>query len=127
MAALEAIRVTIESGKAAVNLNTHGSPASDAAISSYIADARGVDGLIAALDLVIVPIRYTDLSNGQTYDPPSADTISDFIKRTYARALAEEGFPGLIVLGLLLLATLYWAARTRSWGATPTASARPRC
>lgn len=38
---------------------------------------------VPALDLVIVPIRYTDLSNGQTYAPPTVDTISDFIKRTY--------------------------------------------
>jgi hypothetical protein len=51
VAALEAIRVTIESGKAAVNLNTRGSGASDAAISSYIVDARSVETLIAALNL----------------------------------------------------------------------------
>jgi hypothetical protein len=38
---------------------------------------------VPALDIVIVPIRYTDLSNGQTYAPPSVDTISNFIKRTY--------------------------------------------
>ena len=38
---------------------------------------------VPALDLVIVPIRYTDLSNGQTYAPPTVDTISDFIERTY--------------------------------------------
>jgi hypothetical protein len=36
-----------------------------------------------ALDIVIVPIRYTDLANGQTYAPPTIDTISDFVKRTY--------------------------------------------
>src|SRR6185436_9062728 len=38
---------------------------------------------VPALDIVIVPVRYTDLSNGQTYAPPTVDTISDFIKRTY--------------------------------------------
>jgi hypothetical protein len=38
---------------------------------------------VPALNLVIVPIRYTDLSNGKTYAPPTADTISDFVKRTY--------------------------------------------
>jgi len=38
---------------------------------------------VPALDIVIVPVRYTDMSNGVTYDPPSFDTITDFIKRTY--------------------------------------------
>lgn len=38
---------------------------------------------VPALDIVIVPVRYTNMSNGVTYDPPSFDTISDFIRRTY--------------------------------------------
>ena len=39
---------------------------------------------VPALDIVIVPINYTDTgTNGQTYPPPTVDTISDFIKRTY--------------------------------------------
>lgn len=47
---------------------------------------------VPALDLVIVPIRYTDLSNGQTYAPPSVDTISDFIKRTYPLSTINVSF-----------------------------------
>jgi hypothetical protein len=47
---------------------------------------------VPALDLVIVPIRYTDLSNGQTYDPPTVDTISDFIKRTYPLSTINVSF-----------------------------------
>jgi hypothetical protein len=34
----------------------------------------------------------------------------------YARALAEEGFPGIAVLVLLLLATLYWAGQNAILG-----------
>ena len=40
---------------------------------------------VPALDLVIVPIRYTDTGtiNPGVYPPPTVDTVSDFIKRTY--------------------------------------------
>ena len=38
---------------------------------------------VPALDIVIVPVRYTDTPSGQTYAPPTVDTISDFIERTY--------------------------------------------
>jgi hypothetical protein len=38
---------------------------------------------VPALDIVIVPIRYTHTPTGVTYDPPAIDTISDFIRRTY--------------------------------------------
>ena len=34
----------------------------------------------------------------------------------YARALAEEGFPGLVALLVLLLATLAWAGRNAVLG-----------
>ncbi|HEU5098567.1 MAG TPA: CARDB domain-containing protein [Roseiflexaceae bacterium] len=38
---------------------------------------------VPALDIVIVPVRYTDIPSGVTYAPPTVDTISDFIRRTY--------------------------------------------
>jgi hypothetical protein len=47
---------------------------------------------VPALDIVIVPIRYTDTSNGQTYSPPTVDTISDFIKRTYPLSTIHVSF-----------------------------------
>ena len=45
-----------------------------------------------ALTIVIVPIRYTDLSNEQTYAAPTVDTISDFIKRTYPLSTINISF-----------------------------------
>lgn len=50
-ASLDAIRVTIESGRGAVNVETHGNGKKPPAIVSYIADARSVDRAIAAFSL----------------------------------------------------------------------------
>jgi hypothetical protein len=38
---------------------------------------------VPPMNITIVPIHYTHTPNGQTYPPPSVDTISDFIRRTY--------------------------------------------
>jgi hypothetical protein len=49
--ALDAVRVTIESGKAAVNVQTQGATAARDAILSYLIDGRSLDGPVAALQL----------------------------------------------------------------------------
>jgi hypothetical protein len=51
--------------------------------SNNTATATLVFNSVPALDIVIVPVRYTDLPSGITYQPPIADTISDFVVRTY--------------------------------------------
>lgn len=50
-AALDAMRITIESGKSAVNVETPGSPAGAAASTSYLVDARAMSTPIAAFIL----------------------------------------------------------------------------
>ncbi|HJZ48351.1 MAG TPA: CARDB domain-containing protein, partial [Roseiflexaceae bacterium] len=69
---------------------------------------------VPALDLVIVPVRYTDLSNGQTYDPPAVDTISDFIKRTYPLSTIKVTFhPAMNFTGDLGdTSGFYWANKS---------------
>ncbi len=50
-AALDAMRITIESGKSAVNVQTPGSAAGATASTSYLVDARGMNTRIAAFIL----------------------------------------------------------------------------
>jgi hypothetical protein len=50
-AALDAVRITVESGKSAVNVQTPATAARVAASTSYLADARAIEGRIAALIL----------------------------------------------------------------------------
>jgi hypothetical protein len=50
-AALDAVRITVESGKAAVNVQAPAGATVGAGSTSYLADARGVSGRIAALIL----------------------------------------------------------------------------
>jgi hypothetical protein len=49
---------------------------------------------VPALDIVIVPINYTHTGpiNPGVYPPPAADTISDFIKRTYPLSTVHVTF-----------------------------------
>lgn len=47
---------------------------------------------VPALDIVIVPVRYTHTPSGVTYDPPAFDTISDFIRRTYPLSTVNVTF-----------------------------------
>lgn len=47
---------------------------------------------VPALNITIVPIRYTHTPLGQTYSPPSVDTISDFLMRTYPVSTINVNF-----------------------------------
>lgn len=60
-----------------------GAAVAEADETNNTAKATLVFNTVPALDIVIVPVRYTDTPSGVTYAAPSVDTISDFIKRTY--------------------------------------------
>jgi hypothetical protein len=49
---------------------------------------------VPALDIVIVPVRYTHTGSNKpgVYPPPTVDTISDFIKRTYPLSTINVSF-----------------------------------
>jgi hypothetical protein len=44
------------------------------------------------LDIVIVPIRYTHTPSGRTYPPPTRDTLSDWVMRTYPLSGIDVAF-----------------------------------
>jgi hypothetical protein len=68
-----AMTATVDSGAAVIESDE----------TNNTAKATLVFNTVPALDLVIVPVRYTDTPSGVTYPPPTVDTISDFIRRTY--------------------------------------------
>ncbi|HWQ12523.1 MAG TPA: hypothetical protein VNL77_06980, partial [Roseiflexaceae bacterium] len=47
---------------------------------------------VPALDIVIVPIHYTHTPTGRTYPAPAADTLSDWVMRTYPVSAIDVAF-----------------------------------
>jgi hypothetical protein len=57
-----------------------------------VATAHLAFGQVSPLEIVVVPVRYTHMPNGRTYPPPTLDTISGWVLRSFPVSRVDVSF-----------------------------------